>query len=80
MWGVGTFFNCVLIVEEVHFFLLLQLQEVLDEEAIGIVPREEHVLQDVMHPLLLKARVFCSHHRGVNQIQSEDLGTTLMDD
>lgn len=49
---------------------LLQPQDILDEEAIGIVPREQHVLQNIANTFLLKAEVFCSHHRGVNQIQS----------
>lgn len=67
---VGTFLSHVLVVDEFHFFLILQLQDVLDEEAVGVVPREQHILQDITHTLLLKSKVFCSHHRGVDQIQS----------
>jgi hypothetical protein len=43
-------------------------KDVLDEEAVSVVPREQHIFEDIPHTFLLEAQVFCSYHRGIDQI------------
>ena len=42
---------------------LVELNDVLDEEAVGVVPGQEDVLQHVSDALLLEAQVVSAHHR-----------------
>ena len=48
----------------------LQSLHVLHQEPIRIVPRQEHVLDDVTDTFLLEAEVVGAHHRRIDQIQS----------
>lgn len=47
---------------------LVEPKDVLDEEAVSVVPREQHIFEDIPHTFLLEAQVFCSYHRGIDQI------------
>ena len=48
---------------------LVVLHDVLDEEPVGVVPRQEDVLHHVTHALLLEAKVVSAHHRRVDQVK-----------
>lgn len=47
---------------------LVESKDVLDEEAVCVVPREQYILEDIPHTFLLEAQVFCSYHRRIDQI------------
>ena len=50
--------------------LLLQAQHVLHQEAVCIVPGQEHIFDHSKHALLLEAQGLASHHRGVDEVQA----------
>ena len=49
---------------------LVQPLHVLHQEAVGVVPGQEDVLQHIPHAFLLEAQVLGSHHWRVDQVQS----------
>lgn len=60
--------------------LLLQAQNILHQEAVGVVPGQEHILDNSKHALLLEAQGLSSHHWGVDQVQAQGIGTILVQD
>ena len=55
---------------ELHPLLHLPLLDVLHEEPEGIVPRQEDVLDDIPHSLLLEAKALSSHNWRVDEVES----------
>jgi hypothetical protein len=51
-----------------HLFLLL---DALDEESVGIVPRQEDFLDNIAHSLFLEAQVLSSYYGGVDEVHSQ---------
>ena len=58
---------------------LLQSLDILNEEPVCIEPWQEHILDDVLHSLLLESQRLCPHHRGVNQVEAEGIGSVFLD-
>ena len=54
---------------DTHKTYLVELKDVLDEEAVGVVPGQEHIFEHITHALLLEAKVIRTHHRRVDQVQ-----------
>ena len=48
---------------------LLKPLNVLDQEAVGIVPGQEDVLQDVTNAVFFESQVLCPHHRRIDQVE-----------
>lgn len=44
--------------------------QVLHQEAISIVPRQEDILQHISHSFLFESQVLGSHYRRVDKIKS----------
>ena len=55
--------------------LLLVDFDVLVEEAERVVPRKEHLGNQLLDALLLEAEVIAAHHRGVDQVKTECVRT-----
>ena len=58
----------------------LPVLDVLQQEAVGVVPRDEHVLQHAVHAGLLESERLRSHHRRVDEVQTHRVGAVFVDD
>ena len=58
---------------------LLQSLDILNEEPVCIEPWQEHILDDVLHSLLLEPQRLCPHHRGVDQVEAESISSVFLD-
>ena len=58
---------------------LLQSLDILNEEPVCIEPWQEHILDDVLHSLLLEPQRLCPHHRGVDQVEAEGVSSVFLD-
>ena len=58
---------------------LLQSLDILNEEPVCIEPWQEHILDDVLHSLLLEPQRLCPHHGGVDQVEAEGIGSMFLD-
>ena len=58
--------------------LLLQAQHILHQEAICIVPGQEHIFDHGKHALLLEAQGLTPHHRGVDEVQAQCISSVLI--
>ena len=58
--------------------LLLQPQHVLHQEAVGVVPGQEHVFDHCKDTLLLKTQGLTPYHRGVDQVQTQRISSKLV--
>ena len=47
---------------------LVKPKDILNEKAVCVVPREQHILEDIPHTFLLKVEVLCSYYRGIDQL------------
>ncbi len=56
----------------------LQAQNVLDKEAVGVVPGQEHILDHAEDALLLELERLRVHHRRVDQIQPQRVCAVLL--
>ena len=57
---------------------LVELNDVLDEEAVGVVPGQENLFQDCFDPLLGEVEVVGLHQGRVYQVQPHRIGSKLV--
>ena len=55
----------------------VELKDVLNKEAVGVVPGQENVFKHITYTLLLEAKVICTHHRRVDKVQPMPNKVTL---
>ena len=60
--------------------LCLPVFDVLDQEAISVVPREEHIFQHTVNARFLESERLGTHHRRVDQIETDRICSVLVDD
>ena len=54
--------------------------DVLHQEAVGVVPGNEHVLQHAVDTSLAETERLSTHDRRVNEVQTDGVGSVLVDD
>lgn len=58
----------------------LQAQDVLDQEAVGVVPGQEDILDNAEHALLLELQRLSMHHRRIYQVEPQRICSILFQD
>lgn len=53
---------------------------VLNEEAVRVVPRQEHIFQHISYSFLFEAQVLGSDYGRIDQVEAECIGTKPVDD
>ena len=54
------------------FTHLFELNDILYEEPVGVVPRQEDVLEHIFNSFLLETQVVSSDHRRVDEVQTNN--------
>lgn len=57
---------------------LLESLYILHQEAIGIIPGQEHILQHISHSFLLESQVLGSYDRRVDEVQPREKKALLI--